>query len=229
MVNSNDYTRAMKLIHEADYVLVSASNGLSIAEGYHIFADNDAFKRYFGEFRERYDIHSILQGIFAPLPPKARAAFQARLYQYMAADYRPSSPMQALRQLLRGKDYFIVTSNGDTHFQLNGFPSERLFEVEGNFFTLREGDSTWEKQHEAMQSFLQRASGRKTVVLELGIGARNQLIKAPLMELVAREPKFSYITLNMPQEINIPEAIAPRSLAIVGDIAQTLQALAAHQ
>lgn len=46
-----EITEAVNWIREADAVLISASNGLSIAEGYHIFADNDDFKNYFGYYR----------------------------------------------------------------------------------------------------------------------------------------------------------------------------------
>jgi hypothetical protein len=38
---------------------------------------------------------------------------------------------------------------------------------------------------------------QRLVVLELGIGPRNQLIKAPLMRLVDREPYGTYITVNL--------------------------------
>ncbi len=33
---------------EADAILIGASNGLSITEGLHLFADNAAFERLFG-------------------------------------------------------------------------------------------------------------------------------------------------------------------------------------
>ena len=53
---------AQQLLQTADAVLISASNGLSISEGYNIFANNAAFKCYFGDFTRQYGITSILQG-----------------------------------------------------------------------------------------------------------------------------------------------------------------------
>lgn len=38
---------------EADAVLVTASNGLSISEGLNIFADDAAFDELFGDLKER--------------------------------------------------------------------------------------------------------------------------------------------------------------------------------
>ena len=36
-------------IREADAILIGASNGLSITEGLHLFADNRAFEELFGD------------------------------------------------------------------------------------------------------------------------------------------------------------------------------------
>ena len=47
------------------------------------------------------------------------------------------------------------------------------------------------------QNFLKTYHGKKLVVLELGIGWRNQLIKAPMMRLVAGEPNATYVTINL--------------------------------
>lgn len=49
---------------------------------------------------------------------------------------------------------------------------------------------------EAWNRFLQEYHGKNFVILELGIGWRNQLIKAPLMKLAAQESNSTYITIN---------------------------------
>ena len=36
-------------IENADAILIAASNGLSISEGYHLFADNPAFRELFSD------------------------------------------------------------------------------------------------------------------------------------------------------------------------------------
>nr|MCR5516857.1 NAD-dependent protein deacetylase, SIR2 family [Lachnospira sp.] len=59
-------------------------------------------------------------------------------------------------------------------------------------------------------------------VLELGIGRRNMLIKAPTMDMISKLNNWSYITFNMPEEINIANDIKDRSLAIKGDITNSL-------
>ncbi len=68
---------------------------------------------------------------------------------------------------------------------------------------------------------IERAHGKNIVVLELGIGARNQAIKVPTMDLVATEERATYITFNY-NEVFIPKTIADRSIGISGDLGHAL-------
>ena len=74
------------------------------------------------------------------------------------------------------------------------------------------------------QNFVQKYHGKKLVVLELGIGWRNQLIKAPLMNLVKKEPYAAYITINK-GEIYIPDEIVAKSYGLDGDMTEILERL----
>lgn len=121
------------------------------------------------------------------------------------------------------KDYFILTSNGDEHLELSGFDPSRVYEVEGTFRNMFESVDTSKEQ--TLSDFLRKYTGRKLVILELGIGSRNRLIKLPLMQLAYREPNAKYITLNMPDELFIPQEIATKSIGLAGDIAETLKKL----
>ena len=48
-----NFRNIYKAIQEADALLIGASNGLSISEGYNIFADDHWFQKDFGDFRSR--------------------------------------------------------------------------------------------------------------------------------------------------------------------------------
>jgi len=60
-----DYQAIAEKIKQADAVLIGASNGLSITEGLHIFADNKAFEDLFGDFKRNYGITCLLHGMTA--------------------------------------------------------------------------------------------------------------------------------------------------------------------
>lgn len=220
-----EINKARGLIADADALLIGASNGLSIAEGYNIFADNDMFRRDFGEFRNRFGIRSVLDGLCFRYPTLSdRHAFLSKLVKDWVADYTPSEVMLSLKSIVGDKDYFIVTTNGDTHLEESGFRPDKVFELEGTFVQYLEEKPIADKSAD-LNSFISKYCGRSLVVLELGIGSRNRMIKEPLMQLVAQNPTMSYITLNLPHEIYIPSQIAGRSVALAGDIADTLKLL----
>lgn len=214
--------KAAEAITEADALLIGASNGLSIAEGYHIFADNEMFRRQFGDFRQKYGIRNVIEGCFYHYPTmNDRQEFLNRLVQYWIKDYHPSQVMKDLLSVVGNNDYFILTSNADTHLELSGFDSERVFEIEGTFENIVMNIPVQDKSREA-NAFLDRYRNKRLVILELGIGKRNRMIKLPLMQLSASEPQATYITLNLTPELYIPENLAHKSIGLEGDIAVTL-------
>lgn len=266
-------------IQDAEALVIGASNGLSISEGIHIFAENEDFADHFGEFRRQHGFHCIIQGCFHPYSSQAQKwAFFSRLHAYFTRNKAPSQVMQDLLALVHDKPHFVVTSNIDAHFDLAGFDPQRLFEIEGNCRQLQcanachdhlypaddilmkmagsmqEGQvpehlipecsvcggpmkvhievdkmflkgSEWQARRRAFSEFLKNAHGKKLVFMELGVGARNQLIKAPFMRLAEGEQHASYLCFNRGKEVYIPGEIASKSLGIDGDIAQALRQL----
>ena len=128
----NNIEKACRALIGADALLIGASNGLSIAEGYHLFANNDMFQQQFGDFQRQYGIKSVLEGCFFDYPDEdARKSFVNRLIQYWIKDYHPSQVMKDLLGVVDDQDYFILTTNADTHFELSGLAPTRVFENGG--------------------------------------------------------------------------------------------------
>ncbi len=219
----NNTQIAKQWIAGADALLIGASNGLSIAEGYHIFANNEMFRTQFARQIERFGIGNVVEGFYYPYPTQAdRQEFFDTLNLHWVEQYQPSQVMRDLLRVVGGKDYFVITSNCDTHLELSGFDASRIWELEGTFGGMLEDVADKNKQ---FHDFLAKYQGKNLVVLELGIGMRNRMIKLPLMQLVAANPNMRYVTLNMPQELLIPQEIAAQSVGLAGDIAATLQQL----
>lgn len=173
--------KAREAIANADALIIGASNGLSIAEGYNIFADNEMFRTQFGDFRDRYGIRSVLQGCFFDYPTaEERKRWNDRLIKYWITDYQPSVVMKNLRRIVGDKPYFIVTTNADTHLELSGFDANMVWELEGTFLKGITDHIVTDKQP-AFNDFVARYADKNVVILELGIGSRNTLIKQPLM------------------------------------------------
>lgn len=221
----DEFNNAKALIDNADAILISASNGLSISEGYNIFAEDEAFKNHFARFTKLYGIHNILQGALGKLPEDAHNEFIMELQKYLVEEYTPTKAFASLKKLIGNHDYFILTSNADTHFQLNDFAADKIWEIEGNFFDNEQNSPDWKYQQQNYQEFMKKYAAKKVVQLELGIGKQNQMLKAPLMAIVSQLPTWSYVTLNLPNELLVNSAIKNRSVTIGGDITTNLTKL----
>ncbi|MEE1520291.1 MAG: hypothetical protein UGF91_10180, partial [Dialister invisus] len=133
-----DWNPIAEKFREADAILIGASNGLSITEGLHLFADNAAFDELLGDFKQKYGLHCILQGMMAGWPSEEEKwAFWARLIHHYCGQYQPTPVMNDLKDIVGEKDYFVVTSNGEGHFELCGFDPTKIYEIEGNWFTMQ--------------------------------------------------------------------------------------------
>ena len=272
----SEKTQIISRIEEADAILIGASNGLSITEGLHLFADNQAFGELFGDLKRRYGLRCILQGMGAQWPSEEEKwRFWSRLVDHYCGRYQETPVMAELKKVIGEKDYFVITSNGECHFELCGFAPEKVYEIEGNWLTIQcaarchdqlypwmelaekmaaaeqEGSGLSEliprcpvcggsmQVHmetdrsfipdiggqKRLESFLKQYHGKRLVILELGVGWRNQLIKAPLMRLAAQEPQAVYVTINL-GEIFIPENIRQKSFGLDGDLSEVLHDLA---
>ena len=126
-----DWNRIAEKINDADAILIGASNGLSITEGLNLFADDAAFENLFGDFKRKYGLQCILHGMGARWPSEEEKwAFWSRLIQRYCRQYQPTQVMKDLKAIVGEKDYFIVTSNGECHFEACGFSPEKIYEVE---------------------------------------------------------------------------------------------------
>lgn len=116
----------------SEYVLVGAGAGLSAAAGIS-FADERAFRRDYPALWNQ-GVHSDYQTFsYKGWLPGQRWGYMARHIKTVLLD-TPALPLYfALKELLTGTNYFVVTSNVDHQFIKAGFPAERVFEAQGSY------------------------------------------------------------------------------------------------
>lgn len=270
---TNAVKTAQQWLHDADAILVTASNGFSISEGLNLFANDDKLTTVLGDLVEKYNLPNLLGALnyhYSDELEKWRV--YARITEYYNYNYYPGELMDKLRQIIGDKPYFIWTSNVDHHFALAEF--NNLLEIEGNWQTgicskhpkdhslvdlketlhqiyekdqagtLTENDlpncaecgsplalnipgsvfNMDQNQVIRFENFLNTYQNNKILVLELGIGPQNQMIKAPSMQLIAGNKDSRYITINKGQ-LNIPGMIADRSIGFSSTIIDAFDAL----
>ena len=102
--------RVAEMLRDADAVVVAASNGFDIADGYNQFAADAEFMHLFGDFYRTYGLTSMLQGLMARWgSEEARWAFLTRLVDYGFRSYKPSPVMGTLDALTDGLPRFVIT------------------------------------------------------------------------------------------------------------------------
>lgn len=117
-------------IDTTDAIVLGAGAGLSTAAGFTY--SGERFEKYFGDFAHKYGIRDIYSGGFYPFPDaETRWAWWARHIYYNRYIAAPKPVYRNLLELLKNKDYFVITTNVDHQFQAAGFDKKRLFYTQG--------------------------------------------------------------------------------------------------
>ena len=120
------------LLQEADAVLIGAGAGLSTSAGFTY--SGERFKKYFADFEKKYGFHDMYSGGFYPYKTlEENWAYWSRyiiINRYMNA---PIPVYEELFELVKNKNYFVLTTNVDHCFQKAGFDKSRLFYTQGDY------------------------------------------------------------------------------------------------
>ena len=137
-MNSN-IRRLRDALEQADAVVIGAGAGLSTSAGFTYTGER--FQRYFSDFEERYGFHDMYTGGFYNYDTlEEHWAYWSRYIYYNRFVDAPKPVYQQLLQLVKDKDYFVITTNVDHCFQKAGFDKKRLFYTQGDYGLLQCGE-----------------------------------------------------------------------------------------
>ena len=180
------------------------------------------FRCQFGDFQQQYGIRNVIEGCFFHYPTEnVRAEFLQCLVQHWVKEYRPSQVMKDLLAVVNHRDYFILTSNADTHLELSGFDAERIFEIEGTFENIVMNIPVQDKSRVA-NAFLDRYHGKRLVDIRTGYRQTEPHDKTSAYAVSSRRASRHLYHAEPCLELYIPDAIAHKSIGLEGDIAVTL-------
>ena len=119
-------------LRQAEAVVVGAGSGLSTSAGFTYTGRR--FRQYFGDFAAKYGFHDMYSGGFYPFGSLeeywgywSRYIYINRYLDMENGTYRK------LYDLVKDKDYFVLTTNVDHQFQKAGFDKRRLFYTQGDY------------------------------------------------------------------------------------------------
>ena len=125
-------SRLKEELDSADAIVIGAGAGLSTSAGFTY--SGERFMKYFKDFAEKYGIEDMYSGGFYPFKSKEEywAWWSRNIYVNRYMDV-PKSVYKDLLGLVKGKDYFVLTTNVDHQFQRAGFDKKRMFYTQGDY------------------------------------------------------------------------------------------------
>lgn len=131
--NYSDKLKELKMvIRDADAVVIGAGSGLSTSAGYTY--SGERFEKLFPDFIDAYQIPDMYTGGFWPYETLEEYwGWWSRQIDCNRYTDIPKSTYSKLLDLVKDKDYFVITTNVDHCFQKAGFDKKRLFYMQGDY------------------------------------------------------------------------------------------------
>ena len=129
---SDEVKRLKAALDTADTIVIGAGAGLSTSAGFTYTGDR--FQEHFADFEAKYGFHDMYSGAFCDYEtPEEHWAYWSRFITVNRYVDPPKPLYQEILELVKDKDYFVITTNVDHCFQKAGIDKKRLFYTQGDY------------------------------------------------------------------------------------------------
>ena len=161
--NQKQIEKAAALIKEAEIILIGAGAGASAAAG--LLYSGKRFTDNFGEFIEKYGsayMTDMYAAGFYPFPTQEAKWGYWSKHSMINRFLPPALPLyEQLYEIVKEKDYFVLTTNVDHQFQKARFPEEHIFATQGDYGNIQCEKGCHPKIYDAEKLFHQMDEARK--------------------------------------------------------------------
>lgn len=120
-----------QLLKEADCILIGAGSGLSTAAGLKYSGEN--FQKNYKEFMQKYHFEDLYSASFYEFKTQEEKwAFFSKMILLNRYN-KPLTLYKELYDIVKDKNYFVITTNVDGQFEISGFDKEKIFAVQGDY------------------------------------------------------------------------------------------------
>lgn len=155
--------KAAELINHAKMILIGAGAGASAAAG--LTYGGNRFTDNFGEFIEKYGsvyMTDMYGAGFYPFPTQEAKWGYWSKHSMLNRFQPPAMPLyKQLYDIVKEKDYFVLTTNVDYQFHKAGFLQERIFATQGDYGNIQCEKGCHDKVYEAEALFYKMDQARK--------------------------------------------------------------------
>ena len=128
--------QAKQAIKQADYIIIGAGAGLSTAAG--LLYNGEKFEKDFKDFIEKYQFEDLYSASFYNFSSQEEKwAFFAKMIKINRYNEKPLKLYQKLYEIVKDKEYFVLSTNVDGQFYNSGFNKDKVFEVQGDYSYLQ--------------------------------------------------------------------------------------------
>lgn len=132
IMNTASYLKIKELIREAKAILIGAGAGLSASAG--IDYSKESFKNNFLELVKYYGMTDMYTSSFYEFDTEEeRWSYWAKHINYSFIAPPPLEAYKKLFEIVKDKNYFVITTNVDGQFEKSGFDHNKIFEVQGSY------------------------------------------------------------------------------------------------
>ncbi len=159
----NQIIRASILLKEAEVVLIGAGAGASAAAG--LAYSGERFTSNFSEFIEKYGsryMTDMYTAGFYPFPTQEAKWGYWSMHSMINRFLPPAMPLyNQLYEMVKEKDYFVLTTNVDHQFQKAGFETDRIFAAQGDYGNIQCEKGCHPKIYDAEDLFYEMHQARR--------------------------------------------------------------------
>ena len=161
-------TKAAEMIRSADYILLGAGFGLSIAAG--AVYGGQWFRENFREFQEKYGNGPYYQDMYSAgfFPYRTEEAYWGYWSkQCMLAGIEADHTLlhRTLLKMLEEKHIFCLSTNTDGQFNKAGLPENKIFCTQGDYFHIQCARGCHQKIYESSELFRKMDRKRKDCLI----------------------------------------------------------------
>ncbi len=178
-----------EILDKTDAVLIGAGAGLSTSAGF--VYDGERFRKYFADFEEKYGFHDMYSGGFYPY--KTLEEYWAYWSRYVFLNRYSDAPKPVyteLYELVREKDYFVLTTNVDHCFQKAGFDKKRLFYTQGDYGLWQCARPCCQKTYDNRETILLMVKRQKEMRIPTELIPYCPVCSAPMTMNLRSDDKF---------------------------------------
>lgn len=129
---SDKIAKLKEWIGRSDTIVIGAGSGLSASAG--LVYSGKRFEDNFADFIAKYNLPDMYSAGFYPFETlEEKWAYWSRHIYHNRYNQQENRAYSDLLQLVKDKNYFVITTNVDHLFQKSGFDKERLFYTQGDY------------------------------------------------------------------------------------------------